>query len=445
MKKTFNIWILLCVMLLMVQNVRVQAAENDISSQLGLYYENVVWDDDYSVRLDNALVLDGIVYQYQRETDSFTAASVDVRQWERAGNLTIAAYVAGKPVTEISPRMFNEDYGIGKGVTGITFPDTIQKSIYMESIKIKNLILPSDLKDPGFFSECSFEKVVLPKNAVKSGIFKRCTSLRNIVLPDGLKIIESFSGCTSLANVQLPETVTEIQKAAFLGCKNLELYVPASMKTIGKNAFGTGKNNRIKMLYCVRDSAAHKYAKKNSIPYTLISKKVSDRKLTGLTAVKKSVTLVKGESCYAEVRVRPFHAVDQEFTYKSSNSKAVSVDENGKIIAKKYGSKAVITITAKSNRKFKAKMTVKVEKHIFKLNRNKKSVTFYLDCAKDGVIRYEVWQSDTKDIVKAKRVAVVSNSKSTVKYPGKTWYCIRPRIRWKNSYRYGSFSKWKRL
>lgn len=92
--------------------------------------------------------------------------------------------------------------------------------------------------------------------------------LEEINLPAGLKKISTyaFSDCVSLEELALPEGVKEIGYGAFWNCRELSLYVPPSVKKINQNAF-----HGLKMLYCKKGSAVHKYAKKNKVPYKLVS------------------------------------------------------------------------------------------------------------------------------------------------------------------------------
>lgn len=418
----------------------VRASAANIYEQLGVYtHEN---DQDY-IHFDNAIIVDSIVYQYQPETDSFVAMIWDYNLGiPELEQVTIKDYVLGKPVTAIANEMFSED--TIWFVNDVVFPKTLRSSLNLSAVAIRTLVIPEGLENPGLFWECGFERVKLPETAITSGVFYECKNLKFIDFPNGIKTIEAFTGCTALTNMQLPTSVRKIEKNAFAGCKNLELYVPKSVKTIEKNAFGTSKTGKIKMLYCIKNSKAHKYAKKNKIPYTLVSEKAALGKIEKIEAARKSVTLLKGQTCYADVKVKPFHAGGQEFTYKSSNPQAVSVDENGKITGLKYGGKAVITITSTTDPKLKAKMTVQVKKHVFRLIRNHKTCKFYLDYPKEEISGYEVWRRDTKD-GSYKRIGRTTNAVYTINYGKKAYYKVRAYKKDGRGIGFKSFSKEKKL
>ena len=57
-----------------------------------------------------------------------------------------------------------------------------------------------------------------------SGVFEGCTSLKSVVIGDGLKTVSerSFSGCTSLESVVFGSSVETIEYSAFSNCTNLK-------------------------------------------------------------------------------------------------------------------------------------------------------------------------------------------------------------------------------
>ena len=74
------------------------------------------------------------------------------------------------------------------------------------------------------------------------GVFRACTKLESIILPDSLVEIgtSSFQDCTSLSEVTISpdSSLTTISTNAFLGCTSLsDIYFPDSLITIGQRAF----------------------------------------------------------------------------------------------------------------------------------------------------------------------------------------------------------------
>ena len=97
--------------------------------------------------------------------------------------------------------------------------------------------------DEVVLSESSFEKCVKLSSAVVSRslpakAFKGCSSLKTVVLQEGVEIIESeaFSGCEKLEELSLPSTLTTIAEKGFEGCAIKELILPAGV-SIGASAF----------------------------------------------------------------------------------------------------------------------------------------------------------------------------------------------------------------
>ena len=121
---------------------------------------------------------------------------------------------------------------------------------------LTQLYLPSSIKKIGAaaFNGCtSLETVEFGKGftslTFSSDVFARSTSLKHVVLPEGLQNIGDgmFNQCTSLESIRLPNSLQHIGKDAFKQCKSLAyLTIPSSVKTIGDAAF---ENSGIKDIY----------------------------------------------------------------------------------------------------------------------------------------------------------------------------------------------------
>lgn len=83
-------------------------------------------------------------------------------------------------------------------------------------------------------------KVEFKSNELIDGLFEECTSLEEVKLPDGTKVIPDscFSQCVKLTKVELPDSVEAIGAVAFYGCTSLkEINFPQSLTSVGIQAF----------------------------------------------------------------------------------------------------------------------------------------------------------------------------------------------------------------
>ena len=113
--------------------------------------------------------------------------------------------------------------------------------------------------------------------------------VKNVVVPDGVKII--VKGCfqASIGDVVLPSTVEEIQDFAFDIC-NGKVHIPNTVTKIGKHAFGDLEERKLTLkkayeegvmkktdydivqsvIITTENSTAHQFAQANKIPFELI-------------------------------------------------------------------------------------------------------------------------------------------------------------------------------
>ena len=91
---------------------------------------------------------------------------------------------------------------------------------------------------------------VIPNSVwnIREGVFKGCTGLTNIVIPDSVKYIGAkqgglyfagaFEGCTGLKSVTIPGSVTEIGSYTFSNCTSLtSVTISNGVEEIGYSAF----------------------------------------------------------------------------------------------------------------------------------------------------------------------------------------------------------------
>lgn len=140
---------------------------------------------------------------------------------------------------------FNEETGT------LTFTGKGRLNQNSEALKLKptKIVVGEGYTSIGnyCFSSCSSVKQVVLPDTVKiigSYAFSSCNKLKKVNFPEGLTSIKQHAfQYTSLVSAQVPETVTQVGASAFYGCTKLkEASVPASVENCGTYVFGYCKN-----------------------------------------------------------------------------------------------------------------------------------------------------------------------------------------------------------
>ena len=155
-----------------------------------------------------------------------------------------------------------EKVTLGAGITALPAHcfDGCEK---LSDINLDNVISYDDESLTG----TSLSSVTVNCNATfLAGSFNSNKSLVSITLPDNLISIPKYmlADCTNLVDFKLPTATTEIKDMAFAGCTKLELTVPDTVVTFGRNCF-----EDVKMVYCTSNSACAKYCEENGVKYKL--------------------------------------------------------------------------------------------------------------------------------------------------------------------------------
>ena len=169
-------------------------------------------------------------------------------------DVVIPDTIEGLPVRILLGVTAQNDNGYTGVVQGV-FEDTAIKSVY----------IPSSVSSLGLatFAHCTkLEQVEFAKDcgitSLNSSDFEGCTALTRVDLSPLTKLkgtYYSFRDCTSLKEIIFPEGMTIIDEGSFLNCSALQsLYLPDSLEKIVKNAFegcigiesiSVGKNLRL--------------------------------------------------------------------------------------------------------------------------------------------------------------------------------------------------------
>ena len=158
-----------------------------------------------------------------------------------AYNRKITSVVLPKGLTQIPQNAFRncsslQQVTLGSKVTAIG------DNAFFECYKLKSVNFPNGLTSigDGAFYNCNLQTCQLPGSVSSIGemAFYGC-NFESLELPESVTAINyyTFAACWNLEQITIPDTVTTIGYYAFSGAGIVELTVPASVKSISRNAF----------------------------------------------------------------------------------------------------------------------------------------------------------------------------------------------------------------
>lgn len=114
---------------------------------------------------------------------------------------------------------------------------------------LEEISIPETVKSfgQGVFSVNRLRKVHLPENMeiIPKGIFSRNIQLEEVELPKTAKLIDeaAFAGCP-IREICFPEGLEEVAARAFMSHRIRNLWIPSTVKKVGKEAFSNNKKFR---------------------------------------------------------------------------------------------------------------------------------------------------------------------------------------------------------
>ena len=203
----------------------------------------------------------------------------------------------------------------------------------------------TEVNNYAFWHCKSLETVNFPSSVkyIGESAIACCDNLKNVTLPPDLKVISNSlaAECPSLEHFDIPDTVEKIEGYAFYRCPALKnLKIPAATEEIGDYAIGydegvpdwTKKLVDGFVLSGNGNSAAHRYADNNDIPFDIVQDCPYDYEtrdnnviITGYHGEQKNIIIPMciGGKTVTEIAPRAFEKSDITDVYIRSNVKMI--------------------------------------------------------------------------------------------------------------------------
>ncbi|MCQ2770992.1 MAG: leucine-rich repeat domain-containing protein, partial [Clostridia bacterium] len=106
--------------------------------------------------------------------------------------------------------------------------ETIGYQAFSYCNSLSEVVIPSTVKqlaERAFWSCSNLSKVDFLTTKIKRMycVFEDCESLTELILPEGLQVIETFVNIPNLKYVEIPSTIVRIERNTFINCNNIEL------------------------------------------------------------------------------------------------------------------------------------------------------------------------------------------------------------------------------
>ena len=200
-------------------------------------------------------------------TDSFTYDECTfTSQYNSGSNFADCTNLEEVILPEGLTLLYSYMFSGATSIKHITLPSTLKviNSAFNGCSGLLELELPSGLTQLGSMYGCSsLKSLVIPESVTEVGSFGRCTQLESITLPSGLAgWLPNFNDCSNLKSITIPDNVIGIDRRNFEGCNSLrtinisasskleeireeafqrssiaEIYLPESVKKLGRYAF----------------------------------------------------------------------------------------------------------------------------------------------------------------------------------------------------------------
>ena len=195
------------------------------------------------------------IFQYTVLTEEGTTGTVEVKITNRmtaAGDITLPSSASNNGITYRVTTIAVDGIHSCDKITSVVIPDsvtTIKKDAFSLSYGLRSVEIPDSVTSIGsgaFYACINLTSIKIPGSVtvIPYMLFWECYALTNVEIGNGVTTIgeSAFSFCESLTHLTIPDSVVDIENAAFNYSALESIVIPASVKTLGRNAFADCTN-----------------------------------------------------------------------------------------------------------------------------------------------------------------------------------------------------------
>ena len=159
-----------------------------------------------------------------------------VNYFGNSSQITLPEYEGGKEYQLGAYAFFQS-----KRIIGIIIPSYVTDLMKysLEINNLKSITFIDNIPDYEYSNKLESVTIVGNVKTIPYGAFQKCTSLKTVILPEGLEVISdhAFANCISLKNINIPNSVTTIDNCSFYSSGLTSIILPDSLTSVYSNAF----------------------------------------------------------------------------------------------------------------------------------------------------------------------------------------------------------------
>lgn len=396
-----------------------------------------------------------IYYEITTTDKEVSVRCYDYNKYSGVTEVSIPSAVTYKGITYSVTSIGQSSFSECRTLTSITIPESVTRiglSAFYRCEGLTSIAIPNSVTsiEGGAFQECtSLISITIPKTVtrIEGNVFSSCTNLSSINVESGNKVYDSRDNCNAVIesksnkliigckNSIIPNSITTVGEWAFRGCGFTSITIPDSVTSIEEEAFAYCSLTSLTIPFSVTSIG------RKAFWYCLNLPSITVNPQTGILGTNyegpyvyyytSGISLDKTSLSFQELhtyarltaKVMP-HGANETVTWKSSNPRVATVDDNGFVTAQDTGS-TIITATTIDGTELsdKCHVSIRLKAGRIGLNQNELYITELESQKVNAIItptkasQEVAWSSSDTTIVKVDEsgnIMPVKNGSATI-------------------------------